>query len=79
MMGDGWGWGMGFGWIWFIVLVGVIGWAVLCITERGGRYEPRGPVEPSAQENLERRYALGELCDEQYEAMRRRLAPPSSA
>ena len=79
-MGDGWGWWMGFGWIWMIILVAVIVWAVLRLTDRGGgRHEPLGPVEPSAREILERRYAAGELSDEQYEAMRRRLTPPSGA
>jgi hypothetical protein len=49
-MGEGWGWWMAFGWIWMIVIVAVIAWAVLRLTERGGG----------------RRYATGELSDEQY-------------
>lgn len=76
MMDNGWAWGMGFGWIWFFVFVGVIVWAVLRLTERGGeRQGPRASGEPSAQEILARRYARGELSDEQYESMRRRLSP----
>ena len=68
------GWWMGFGSIWMIFPMAVIVWAILRVAERGeGRHEPRGPVEPNAQEILEQRYAAGDLSDEQYETMRARL------
>jgi uncharacterized membrane protein len=78
-MGNGWVWGMAVGWVWMLLVLAVIVWAVLRLTERGGRREVRGPGEPSAQEILDRRYAGGELSDAQYEAMRHHLVPPSSA
>jgi uncharacterized membrane protein len=68
------GWWIGFGSIWLIVPMAVIVWAILRVTERGGRRrEPRRPVEPSAEEILEQRHAAGDLSDEQYETMRARL------
>lgn len=76
-MGHGWGWWMGFGWIWIVGFWAVIIWAVLNLRARWSGDQDRGAEETgTALEILERRYARGELSDEQYEAMRRRLSRP---
>jgi putative membrane protein len=79
-MGGGWGWGFGFGWLVLIALAILVGWLVV----NGGRQPPiartRPPnPEPSALEILERRYASGELSDEQFERMRQRLEAAAGA
>ena len=76
-MGDGWGWGMGFGWIVMIALAILLGWVLITATRRGPaeptERERRSFPEPSALEILERRYASGELSDDEFERMRQRL------
>lgn len=73
-MGDGWGWWMGFGSIWMVGFWAVIIWAVFTLSKRwSGDHHQAATDAGSAQEILERRYARGELSDEQYEAMRTRL------
>jgi len=67
--GEGWGWWMLFGWAWMIVFWGLIIWAVYALVSR--RSEPDSG--PNAIEILQRRYASGELSDQQYEEMRARL------
>ena len=79
-MGGGWGWGFGFGWLVLIALAILVGWLVV----NGGRQPPiarqRPPSpEPTALEILERRYASGELSDEQFERMRQRLQASAGA
>ncbi len=76
-MGHGWGWWMGFGSIWIVGFWAVIVWVVLTFRKRwSGEQDRVGKDEGTAQEILERRYARGELSDEQYETMRRRLSRP---
>lgn len=80
--GDGWGWWMAFGWIWMIVFWGVIIWAV-ARAGRADRYGPhqqasQGGPAPTAREILDRRYAAGELTDEQFAAMRQLLSQPDA-
>lgn len=74
-MGNGWGWWMAFGSVWMIVFWGLIVWAVVTLTRpRSDRNGERSAArEATALEILERRYASGELSEEQFEAMRRRL------
>jgi uncharacterized membrane protein len=73
-MGDGWGWWMGFGTIGMIGCWAVIIWAVLTLKTRStGGQGCVAKGEGTVLEILERRYASGELSDEQYEAMRVRL------
>ncbi len=80
--GDGWGWWMSFGWIWMIVFWGLIIWAVARIVggdrNRPGQPRGQGGAAPTAREILDRRYAAGELTDEQFAAMRRQLNQPDS-
>jgi putative membrane protein len=74
-MGDGWGWWMGFGSIWMVGFWAVIIWAVLTLRARWTGEQERVITDGNtALEILERRYARGELSDEQYEAMRARLS-----
>lgn len=79
----GWGWGMGLGWLVGVALAGLIGWMLGHATCRGGADAPdrvaRPLAGPTALEVLERRYAGGELSDEQFERMRQRLQRPSGA
>ncbi|QYC41696.1 hypothetical protein Nocox_20435 [Nonomuraea coxensis DSM 45129] len=77
--------GDGGGWIWvifmsllWIVLIGLVVWAVIRLTQggsSGGRYggHPREHGE-SPEEILDRRYASGEIDAETYTEARERLA-----
>jgi len=74
-MGDGWGWWMGFGSIWMVGFWAVIIWAVFTLRARWmGDHHRVLEDTGTALEILERRYARGELSDEQYETMRARLS-----
>jgi uncharacterized membrane protein len=75
-MGDGWGWWMGFGSIWMVGFWAVIVWAVFTLRAWIGDKDRVVENEGPALEILERRYARGELSDEQYEAMPARLHRP---
>lgn len=79
-MGDGWGWWMVFGWLWMVAFWALITWAVVSLTRHSTdhRFE-RSATELTPLEILEQRYARGELTDEQFEAMRRRLTTSGSA
>ena len=75
MMGYGWGMGLA-GWIlmglFWIVLVGLVVWAVVALlpgTRSGSSGRPETP-----QEILDRRFALGELDAEQYRQAREELS-----
>jgi len=73
-MGDGWGWWMLMGWVWMVVFWGLVIYGVYGLTTRRASHtSPRAAVEPTALELLARRYAMGELTDEQFETMRARL------
>jgi uncharacterized membrane protein len=75
-----WGWGMGLGWLVVLVLAGLIGWMLGQATcRRAAESWHRGrdaTPQATALETLERRYAGGELSDEQFERMRLRLQRP---
>ena len=70
-LGDGWGW-----WVlvWSGLLPAAIVLALLAPADCRGRRHETGSAAPL--EILERRYAAGELTDEQFERMRRRLQRP---
>lgn len=73
-MGDGWGWWMLLNWIWFIGFILLIFWAVRVLMGPGRGDAPPPPQrEPDALDILNRRYANGEITEEQYERMRRRI------
>ena len=65
---------MGLGSIWMVGVWAIIIWAVLTLIARwSGEQERARENAGTALEIVERRYARGELSDEQYEAMRARL------
>jgi putative membrane protein len=70
MMGHfgNWGWGMGFGWIIPLVVVGLIVWAVVA----ANRSQQAGGGDRS-MDILKERYARGEIDEETFESMRRKL------
>lgn len=73
--GWGWGWGMGLGWLtmlafWGALIVGAV-WLVRALG-RDTDEPPRGAGE-SALDILKRRYAAGEITQDEYEQMRRTL------
>ena len=68
--------GMWFGWILWLIIIGLIIWGVITIVNntknrppRGGYYLPR----EDALDILKNRYAKGEIDEEQYETMKKRL------
>lgn len=74
-MGDGWGWWMAFGTVFMVAFWLIIIWAIGSLGRRppDDAGSPRRYDEPTALQILERRYANGELTDEEFEAKRRRL------
>lgn len=65
----GWGWGMGFGWLfmflfWVLIILGIIYLVKLII---GG--EKKGK-EDDPLEILKRRYAKGEISEEEFKKMK---------
>jgi uncharacterized membrane protein len=79
-MGPGMGWWMGFGWLWVIGFCLLMMWAVHTLRGRAsGPQDHHAAEQDSPLAILERRYAQGELSDEQYETMRVRLSRPPEA
>ncbi len=78
-MGDGWGWWMAFGTVFMIAFWLIVIWAIGTLVRRPpGEIPPiRRAEEPTALQILERRYASGELTDEEFEEKRRRLVGQS--
>ncbi|MET8949141.1 SHOCT domain-containing protein [Streptomyces sp. NPDC004542] len=75
--GGGWAW-MAFMPLVWIVLLGLVVWAVVRLTQhptgRDGGHEPGQPPRETPEEILDRRFASGELDAETYTAARERLA-----
>lgn len=67
--------GMWIGWIVGLVVLIVIIWMIASIAGRSPSGSEHGSGEDSAQEILDRRYARGEIDDEQYRRMREQLNP----
>lgn len=77
-MGDGWGWWVLFGWLWMVVFWGLIIWAIAAITRPREPGVAAGERGTTAIEILERRYASGEINDQEFDERRRRqLARPN--
>jgi len=80
---DGWHWG---GWLLMtltmLVFWGLVAWAVVSLVRRG--QEPAGgappPREPDAEEILRRRFANGEIEEDEYRARLETLrgGPPAA-
>ncbi len=72
-MMNGMGFGMGFGWLFWIVLIVLAVWVVKMVLDNQ-RSHPSSPHRPDdALEILKRRYARGEIDDQEYERMRKQL------
>lgn len=74
-MGDGWGWWVVFGTVFMVAFWLIVVWAIGTLAQRPHREAPPAPrtEEPTALQILERRYANGELTDEEFEQKRQRL------
>ncbi len=67
------GYYMGYGWIFWLVLIGVLVWAIITIVNKNqGRIQNSQPVE-SAADILKKRFAKGEITKEQYAEMNNTL------
>ena len=75
---DGMGWWMLFGSIWFVVLWGLIIWAVITLVSKlgGGQSSQPGPSrrEESPLDIVKQRYARGEISKEEYDRLRADLS-----
>ena len=75
MMHEMWGWnGMWFGWIFWLVIIGLIIWGVKTIAGQNRSQSSSRPPEESALDILKKRYARGEINDEEFEEKKRRLS-----
>jgi len=74
-MGWGMGWGgMWFGWLFWLVIIGLVIWGAKAFTDnQRNRHAPGPPAGESALDVLKKRYARGEISDDEYERMRRQL------
>ncbi len=71
---DGMGWWMLFGSVWFVILWGLIIWAVVTVVSKfGGGQSSEGIREDSPLEIAKRRYARGEITKDQFDQIRRDL------
>lgn len=77
MWSDGWGMGWGGGWMLLVWLafVGLLVWGVIALT-RSRRDEPSSRETP--RQVLDRRFAAGEISEDEYERARRALANGSA-
>lgn len=69
----------GFGWMWlmpvfWILILGLIIWAVVAAARRSGESDSPTPSVDSALEILKRRYAKGEIDKEEYEEKKKDLS-----
>ncbi len=71
--GPGWGWMMLMPLLW-IVLLGVIAWAVVRLVQRPGDHGRDQQRRETPQEILDRRYASGEIDTDTYTQTRAHLA-----
>jgi len=72
MFHDMWGWGgMWMGLIWLVIL-GLIVWGVISFAS-SNRGASTGTSRESALEILKKRYARGEISDEEFEEKKKRL------
>lgn len=72
-MGDPTGWGMGFGWLVGLVLIGLLIWVVKIGMDNGRSHGMNSPHEETALDILKKRYARGEIDQQEYEAKKKLL------
>jgi putative membrane protein len=67
-------WGSGYGWIWmllgWVVIIGLVVWAVTALSGRDAR---GGHAPSSARRILDERFARGEIDEEEYRRRRDEL------
>ena len=75
------GFGFPFMWLFWILIIGLIIWAVVQIANRsagnqsaGGHYPQITSQQDNALEVLKKRYARGEITKEEYDAIRQDIA-----
>ena len=68
MGGSGWMWGMHWlWWLFWIAVAGFLAWAVVSAIGSSGSDDPRGPSSRETPEDtLRRRYAAGEIDEEEF-------------
>ncbi|NOQ96541.1 MAG: SHOCT domain-containing protein [Calditrichae bacterium] len=66
---------MWFGWIFWFMIIGLIIWGIVTITNINRNRNQRNyfPPQEEALEILKKRYAQGEITREQFEQMKRNL------
>lgn len=72
-MGWGMGWGMGFGWIFWLLIIGLVIWAIKSAGSNRTSQGTSNPPAESALEILKKRYARGEISYEEFEEKRKHL------
>ncbi|MBD3276445.1 MAG: SHOCT domain-containing protein [Candidatus Marinimicrobia bacterium] len=68
MWGPGW-----YGWIFWVVIIGLIIWAIIAMTNRGTREDHTVGGSESALDILKKRYAEGKISKEEFEEKKRDL------
>lgn len=63
--------GMGFGWLIWIVIIGVVIWAVVQVTNRNKNIEHT--TKESPLDLLKKRYANGEISKEEFDRIKKDL------
>ncbi len=73
MMSDGGGmwFGGGFGWIFWIVIIAVLVWVIKMASDKGSA--SRSSNDDSPLEILKKRYARGEIDEQEFERKRKEL------
>ena len=74
-MMNGMGGGMWFGWLFWLVIIALVVWGVIAIvnSNRGQTQAPPLPPGNDAMEILKKRYARGEISQEEFEQMKKDL------
>ncbi len=74
MNGMGWG-GLWFGSLFWLVILGLVVWAVISIAKKNSEQYQSGGIsgKESALDILKKRYAGGEITKEEFEQMKRDL------
>lgn len=68
MWGHAW-----YGWIFWVIVVGLIVWAIIALTNRGTREDHTLSSGESAMDILKKRYAEGKISKEEFEEKKKDL------
>lgn len=67
------GFGMGLGWIFMIIFWGIVIYLVVALFNKNRRDPPDSDKKKTAEEILKKRLALGEISEEEFEHLKKRL------